>query len=71
MSLGLCLRLTWDRRLPPSGEGWREVSVCRVISASPVLDSGKGPEEPGRGGGVRTSVPAPEVTVTPREGLRM
>lgn len=42
------LRLTWDRKPPPAGAGRREVRVCRVISASPALVSGKGPEEPRR-----------------------
>lgn len=44
------LRLTRDHKLPPAGAGRREASVCRVISVSRALVSGKGPEEPRRGG---------------------
>lgn len=46
-SQGYALTLTWDHTLPPPGAGRREASVCRVVSASPALVSGKCPEEPG------------------------
>lgn len=60
---GLGHRLTWARRPPSRGVGWRQASVCRRISASPGPVSGNGPEEPA---GVRGSGPA----FPPREAQR-
>lgn len=59
-SLDCALRLTWDRKLPPAGAGRREANVCRVISASPALVSGKGPEGPRRGGRCQDKCSSPQ-----------
>lgn len=59
-SSNCALRLTWDRKLPPTGVGRREASVCRVTSVSLALVSGKGPEEPGGGGRCRDRCSSPQ-----------
>lgn len=61
-------RLTWDCKPPPTGAGRREVRVCRVISASPALVSGKGPEEPRRDVRCQDKCSSPKVTEAPQVG---